>query len=120
MQSHDTYFVGTLIFIAWLIAMMIVNALHQSYFQKLLWDVNAPLASEKRFSPFWWHWGKHRRLLKEYRSLYPSGPLIQKLRTLGIIQFLLLGLLPSAFGLPVVGIIAAVVGGVTMWLVYRV
>jgi hypothetical protein len=118
-QNQDTFF-GVLIFMAWLIATMFVNALYQSNFQKLLWEVNGQLAPQKRFSPFWWYGSKHRRLLKEYRTLFPSGPLIQKLRTLGVIQFLVFGLLPSAFGLPIVGIAFAVVGSVVTWFVYRV
>lgn len=40
--------------------------------------VNAVLPSERRFSIIGWEWFKHQRLLKEYRRLYPAGPLVRR------------------------------------------
>jgi len=41
---------------------------------RMVGEVNAKLAPDERFSPFWWHYGKLQRLLREYRRLYPGGP----------------------------------------------
>jgi hypothetical protein len=41
--------------------------------------VNAALPSERRFSMIGWEWFKYQRLLKEYRRLYPAGPLVHRL-----------------------------------------
>jgi hypothetical protein len=117
LQNSDAFY--ALVLIAWLIATMLVNAFYQTNFQKLLWEVNAQLPPQRRFSPFWWYGLKHRRLFKEYRALFPSGPLLHKLRMLEITHSITFGLLLSAFGSYVFGIIVAVGGAVTTWFVYR-
>jgi hypothetical protein len=42
-------------------------------------EVNAALPSERRFALLDWEWFKYRRLLNEYRRLYPAGSLVSHL-----------------------------------------
>jgi hypothetical protein len=50
--------------------------------------VNDRLSQNQRFSPNWWYYGKLRRLIQSYRSMYPTGPLIRQLRTVVVAMLL--------------------------------
>ena len=50
--------------------------------------VNDRLSQSQRFSPTWWHYGKLRRLIQCYRSLYPTGPHVRQLRTVVVAMLL--------------------------------
>jgi hypothetical protein len=82
-------------------------------------DVNAKLPPDGQFAQLGWHFVKARRLFKEYRRLYPSGPLIVREITLTAIGF---GLFLVAAGLvmgPLAPVWLGICGGAAAWLTYR-
>lgn len=46
-------------------------------------EVNEQLQKEDQFAHAGWYWSKRRALHREYKRLYPSGPLARKERVLG-------------------------------------
>jgi hypothetical protein len=37
--------------------------------------VNARLPKQEHFDPLWWYLSRRQRLVREYKRLYPDGPL---------------------------------------------
>jgi hypothetical protein len=88
--------------------------------QRIVNDVYSELPVDQRFSPFGWYYSKHRRLLDEYRRLYPEGKLIKELRILGA-GVLLLPVLGSAIlGFGIAGaLFFGIGGGLLIWFTYK-
>jgi len=51
-------------------------------FHQIVDAVNQRLPQDQQFDPLWWYWPKTRRLMKEYRRLYPEGALNLRFRFL--------------------------------------
>jgi len=54
-------------------------------------EVNAKLSKEQQFGLLGWHYFKSRKMIQEYRRLYPSGRLIAReltLEAIGVVLFL--------------------------------
>jgi len=49
--------------------------------------VNERLPKDQQFSQLWWYWSKTRRLLREYKRLYPDGRLRGKFLALVVLMF---------------------------------
>jgi hypothetical protein len=82
-------------------------------------EVNSKLSPEQQFAPLGWHYFKSRRLIEEYRRLYPSGHLIAREIALAAVAF---GLGLVGAGLlagPVASAWLAICGVVVAWLRYR-
>jgi hypothetical protein len=59
--------------------------------------VNEQMPEQHQFAHYGWYWFKYRRLIGEYRRLYPDGSLVRRYRLLIVIM---VGcLLISAWGL---------------------
>jgi hypothetical protein len=87
---------------------------------EMLEQVNAKLPSDRQFSPLGWYYSKHRRLLSEYRRLYPSGALDNKLRFLGTIMTVAIVVTAWRVGMPFTGVLwLGIVGGFSLWFTYR-
>ena len=83
-------------------------------------QVNSKLPPEKQFSALGWHYFKWRRLLMEYRRLYPSGALDKRLRWLGGIGVSTGVLAAWGIGFPLFGILwLAVAGTFLSWFSFR-
>jgi hypothetical protein len=59
--------------------------------------VNAALPSERRFEVIGWGWFKIQRLLREYRRLYPEGPLIRPLMIWNSLGFAAIVVIAAVF-----------------------
>jgi hypothetical protein len=44
-------------------------------FHQIVDAVNRRLPQDQQYDPLWWYWPKTRRLMTEYRRLYPEGAL---------------------------------------------
>jgi hypothetical protein len=103
------------------VAVSATLGLYSTYFHfEMIDQVNTKLSTEQQFSALGWHYFKFRRLLIEYRRLYPSGTLDKRLRFLGGIGFGQ-GLVAAwLLGFPLLGILwLGVAGGFGLWLVFR-
>jgi hypothetical protein len=58
--------------------------------------VNEKLPKEEQFASLGWYYSKSRRFNREYKRLYPDGPLLSKMRALTALMFACL--LVSAWG----------------------
>lgn len=115
-----TALVAVSAFIVWTVGTAIIGAARYSRFQKLLFEVNAQLPPQEQFSYLGWHGAKYRRLLREYRALYPSGRLIEEMRTLDIAQFLLFATLLGALGLGLLAIPIALLAVSVVYFTYKI
>ena len=83
-------------------------------------QVNSKLTPEKQFSALGWHYFKGRRLLVEYRRLYPSGALEKRLRLLGVIGVTVFLVAAWGIGFPLLEILWLAVGGAFLsWFTFR-
>jgi hypothetical protein len=88
--------------------------------QQMVNDVNSKLPDDQKFSPIGWYYAKHRRLLTEYRRLYPDGRLIHELRTLSFGVWLLPLVGSAVLGFGVLGaLFFGVGGGLLIWFTYK-
>jgi hypothetical protein len=60
--------------------------------------VNERLPKDQQFATLWWYCPKIRRLWREYKTLYPDGSLLNRLRILGVLIFACLLICFWAFG----------------------
>jgi hypothetical protein len=87
--------------------------------RRMVNDVNSKLPPDQQFSPLGWYYTKHRRLLFEYRRLYPDGKLIDEVRMLSA-GVLLLPIVGAAIAGSVLGaLFLGIVGGLGLWLSYK-
>ena len=92
---------------------------HLSHF-KMVDQVNAKLPTEQQFSELWWHYFKLRRLLVEYRRLYPLGTLDKRLRFLTGIGLSAVVVMAWQLGFPPPPILwLGVAGAFSLWFAYR-
>jgi hypothetical protein len=83
-------------------------------------QVNKKLPSEQQFSPLGWHYFKSRRLLIEYRRLYPSGTLDKRLRFLGGIGVSVIVVMAWQLGAGALGTLwLGIASGFGLWLAFR-
>lgn len=66
---------------------------------KMADEVNERLPEGQRFAPLGWYWSKYRRLMSEYRRLYPGGRLLRRVRTLMVLMFACLLIAAWGFGI---------------------
>jgi hypothetical protein len=87
---------------------------------KMIDQVNTKLPTEQQFSALGWHYFKLRRLLVEYRRLYPSGTLDKRLCFLGGIGVSMVVVMAWQLGFPRLGILwLGIAGGFALWLAFR-
>ena len=60
--------------------------------------VNEKLPQGEQFAPLGWYYSKSRRLNREYKRLYPDGPLLSKIRLLLALMFACLLIAAWGFG----------------------
>jgi len=60
--------------------------------------VNDKLPEEEQFATLGWHLSKQQRLQREYKTLYPTGPLLLKFRVVLALMFACLLICGWAFG----------------------
>jgi hypothetical protein len=49
--------------------------------------VNEKLPKDEQFAALWWYASKYQRLRRAYKTLYPDGRLLVKLRMLAALMF---------------------------------
>jgi hypothetical protein len=102
-----------------LIIMAICTSAASARFRKMVADVNSKLPANQRFSTSWSPRANHRRLLVQYRRLYPEGRLIYELRFLnaGSLLFPVVGLIAAGYTLSGIGFFG--MGDLMIWYAYR-
>jgi hypothetical protein len=65
---------------------------------KMVDQVNRKLPKDLRFAPFGWYYPKTQFLHREYRRLFPDGPLLWQGRTLLAMMLVCLGVSAWAMG----------------------
>jgi hypothetical protein len=50
--------------------------------------VNEKLSEQERFDHLWWDFSKRLRLNREYRRLYPDGPLLVRTHVAAVVMLL--------------------------------
>jgi hypothetical protein len=93
--------IAMLLLIAWFVANGAADAAYQSRLARVSFDVNAHLPPEEHFSIFRWttDWEQRRRykrLLRDYRRLFPTSGVIEEMRNLRFLQTLLFTLVIAA------------------------
>ena len=79
--------------------------------------VNAALPSERRFSMIGWELFKYQRLLKEYRQLYPAGPLVRRLMIWHSLGFAAVAVVSAVAMKSIIGaLLFASFGALIIWL----
>lgn len=66
--------------IAALVCMVTCGVLSALYNSEMLEKVSGKVPNGRSFSPLGWHFPKTLQLHREYGRLYPSGPLLRKVR----------------------------------------
>jgi hypothetical protein len=65
-----------------LICMSVCGVVSSLKTSEMVDRVNEKLPREEQFNPLGWHLPKYLRLRREYKRLYPAGPLLRHMRIL--------------------------------------
>ena len=83
-------------------------------------DVNSRLPEKQQASWFGWHYSKSRRLIEEYRRLYPEGRRVDQQAMLAGASLALAIAVGWLFGFGFTPMLAsAILGGGLLWLMFR-
>jgi hypothetical protein len=66
--------------------------------QRMIGKINERLVRDQQIEPFWFTWSKNRRILREYRRMYPLGRLATFYMVLVAAAFVLLFLCAWGIG----------------------
>lgn len=80
--------------------------------------VNAKLPPTDQFGQLWWGPLKRLRLDREYRRLYPDGPLVRREGVLAAMILICLVLVGALIGLGFLVVVFGGVGGLFLWFDY--
>ena len=107
-------------FVGFLVACLTLGLTGLAVHWKMVEEVNARLDEKDRFELMGWHGPKSRRLVEQYRSLYPEGRLVRQAALLGggLLLVMVLAVWQIGFGLGVACLVA-IGGSVSLGLMYR-
>lgn len=80
--------------------------------------VNAKLPTTDQFDQLWWGPRKTFRLYRQYRRLYPDGPLFRREGVLAAIGLICLVLVGALIGLGFLVVVFGGIGGLSIWFRY--
>ena len=109
-----------LAFVAFTLLCLVIGVTATTVRWRMVDEVNARLDEKDRFDHLGWHYLKARRLLEEYRRLYPEGHLVRQEVILGGALTVVVGAAAWKMGFGLGSLVFLVIGGsILLWLMYR-
>jgi hypothetical protein len=103
-----------LLFVAFLMASLAMGVTSVALHPKMVDDVNSRLDEKEHFDHRGWHPAKRIRLQREYRRLFPGGPLIRRLHQAAGASLALILAVAAVMKFPAVLLVFLAVGGTVL------
>ncbi len=117
--SFITFLRVVVVVSCWVVA-IVCGLMNVQAVDRIVREVNAKLPHEQRFSSYGWYYAKWRRLVSEYRRMYPSGTQVERCRRLSVLMLVDVVVAAVVLGAGLDGaLLLGAAGSLSLWFGFR-